>query len=286
MPTTVTPLRYPGGKSQLTPFVAELLRANGLSGGVYAEPYAGGAGLAWALLLSGQASEIWINDIDQGIFSFWHSVLNNTEQLCSRIEKTRITMQTWHTQREVMLSNTGSRLDIGFATLFLNRTNRSGIISGGVIGGKNQDGNYKLDCRFNRDELIAKIRRIGSYREVVKLTQIDARACIAKWGKELPKKGLMNIDPPYFAKGRDLYTNFYRPDDHKLVANVISKLKCPWILTYDDTPEICALYSKFRIYRKALAYSAQVKRQANELLVISPKINLSCESSEELAQAA
>lgn len=273
MPTTDTPLRYPGGKSQLAPFVGELLRANKLLGGVYAEPYAGGAGLAWRLLFTGQVSEVWLNDIDVGIFSFWHSVLNESEQLCERIEKTPVTMKVWTAQREVLSSSSAPTLDIGFATLFLNRTNRSGIISGGVIGGKAQQGDYKLDCRFNKTELVAKIRRIASHAEVVKLSRLDARLCIAKWGKSLPARALMNIDPPYFAKGHDLYTNFYQPGDHRTVATVIKKLTCPWMLTYDDAPEIEQLYEGLPMYRKALMYSVQVKRRASELLVLSPRLS-------------
>jgi DNA adenine methylase len=272
MPTTDTPLRYPGGKSQLAPFVSELLRANNLSGGVYAEPYAGGAGLAWRLLFGGQVSEVWLNDIDIGIHSFWHSVLSDSEQLCEKIHRTPVTMKVWRAQQSMLSCSGASKLDIGFATLFLNRTNRSGIISGGVIGGKSQQGPYKLDCRFNKVELIAKIRRISSYAEVVKLSRLDARLCIGKWGKSLPPRALMNIDPPYFAKGHDLYTNFYEPNDHRTVAAVVRKLKCPWMLTYDDAPEIEELYAGLPIYRKALTYSAQVKRRASELLMLSPQL--------------
>lgn len=286
MPTTDTPLRYPGGKSQLAPFVADLLRANDLLGGVYAEPYAGGAGLALRLLFSGQVNEVWLNDIDAGIYNFWHSVLNDTDHLCEKIERTPVTIDEWHRQRGVLSGNAGSAVEIGFATLFLNRTNRSGIISGGVIGGKSQQGSYRLDCRFNRAELVAKVRRIASYGDVVKLSQLDARVCITKWAEAMPPRGLLNIDPPYYAKGHDLYTNFYKPGDHETVARVIRKLKCRWMLTYDDVPEIERLYAGLPIYRKALMYSAQVKRRANELLVLSPRLAPPASLTAPIAQAA
>ena len=42
----ISPLRYPGGKTVLAPFLQELLLENNLQGGIYAEPYAGGAGAA------------------------------------------------------------------------------------------------------------------------------------------------------------------------------------------------------------------------------------------------
>ncbi|TAL26703.1 MAG: DNA adenine methylase [Aquabacterium sp.] len=271
MPTTDSPLRYPGGKTQLAPFVSDLLRDNDLIRGVYAEPFAGGAGIAWRLLFAGHVSEVWLNDIDPGIHSFWRMVLERPEDLCELIERTPVTIEQWHKQRKV-LATTEDPLKLGFATLFLNRTNRSGIIAAGVIGGMAQDGSYKLDCRFNKSELIDKVLRIASHREVVKLSRIDAKLCIAQWSKRLPKRALMNIDPPYFAKGQELYTNFYQPKDHEVLARAIRRLQCAWMLTYDDVPEIEKLYDGLPTYRKALTYYAQVKRRANELLVLSPAL--------------
>lgn len=272
MPTTESPLRYPGGKTQLAPFVSDLLRANDLQKGIYAEPFAGGAGLAWRLLLSGQVGEVWLNDIDPCIYALWDAALNQSELLCERIMATPITMEEWHLQRSVLLDKSAPTLDRAFATLFMNRTNRSGILLGGVIGGKAQEGTYKLDCRFNRNELVQKIRRIARHRDVVRLTRLDAAECITQWSKELPRRSLINIDPPYFAKGQELYINFYTPSDHANLANVIRDLQCPWMLTYDDVPQIEDLYAGLPIYRKSLVYYAQVKRRANELLVLSPHL--------------
>lgn len=272
MPTTESPLRYPGGKTQLAPFVSDLLRANGLQKGIYAEPFAGGAGLAWRLLLSGQVGEVWLNDIDPCVYALWNAVLNQPNELCERIAETPITMEEWHRQRSVLLDNNAPTPDRAFSTLFMNRTNRSGILLGGAIGGKSQRGAYKLDCRFNRDELTRKIQRIARHRDVVRLTRLDAGECIAQWSKELPPRSLMNIDPPYFAKGQELYINFYSPDDHASLANTIRELKCPWMLTYDDVSQVEELYAGLPIYRKSLVYYAQVKRRANELLVLSPRL--------------
>lgn len=271
MPTTDSPLRYPGGKTQLAPFVKDLLRTNNLSRGVYAEPFAGGAGIAWRLLFAGQVSEVWLNDIDEGIYNLWTSILEKPEDLCELIERTPVTMQQWHLQRQVLASSTDP-LKLAFATLFLNRTNRSGIISAGVIGGKAQDGNYKLDCRFNKNELTEKILRIAQYKDVVRVSCLDAKLCIAQWAKALPKRALMNIDPPYFKQGQDLYTNFYQAADHSVLADTIRRLKVSWMLTYDDVPQIERLYTGLPIYRKALTYYAQVKRKANELLVMAPTL--------------
>lgn len=270
MPITDSPLRYPGGKTQLTPFVIDLARTNDLHGGVYAEPFAGGAGVAWRLLLNGDMSEVWLNDIDPALFAFWETVVNNPDPLCERILRTKVTMAQWRRQRRALFDVETSVPDLAFATLFLNRTNRSGILKGGVIGGKDQLGNYKLDCRFNKQELINKIQRIHLYREVIRVTCMDAEACMRQWTKYLPPRSLINIDPPYYAQGRDLYLSFYDPRDHARLARQVRDLRVPWMLTYDDVPEIETLYSGLPLYRKSLTYYAQVKRRASEILVIAP----------------
>ncbi len=274
MPITESPLRYPGGKTQLTPLVVQLLEKNSIQRGVYAEPFAGGAGIAWRLLLRGHVSEVWINDIDPAIYAFWHCVINDPAQLCDRIQDTKLSMEEWENQRSILMSAESTIQDLAFSTLFMNRTNRSGILKGGVIGGKNQTGNYKLDCRFNRDDLIKKIRKIHSYRSSIKLSHLDAEICLKNWESELPSNSLVNIDPPYYLQGRDLYLSFYDREDHARLAKLIRTLSLKWMLTYDDVPEIEDLYSGMPIYRKGLIYYAQLKRRASELMIFSEGLGI------------
>ena len=274
MPVTDSPLRYPGGKTQLAPFISDLLARNNLQGGHYAEPFAGGAGIAWRLLFSGQASEIWLNDIDPAVYAFWHAAVNHTEVLCERIECATLTLDEWQRQREVFKDVQAKTIDKAFATLYMNRTNRSGILDGGVIGGTHQSGNYKMDCRFNKKVLMRKIERIGRYRAVVHLSNEDARLCLARWDKLLPERALINIDPPYYFKGRELYTNHFKPDDHESLSSQIKRLKHRWMLTYDDTSEIEALYAGLPTYRMSLLYSAQTKRMGSELLISDPALKI------------
>lgn len=272
MPVTHSPLRYPGGKSQLAGFVADIVRTSDLRCGVYCEPFAGGAGIAWKLLFDGDMSEVWLNDISPPIYAFWSTVVQTPDALCERIERTGITIQEWHRQRAVFADACASEHDLAFATLFLNRTNRSGILKGGVIGGKNQAGNYKLDCRFNKAELIHKIQRIHIYRDMIRISRMDAKQCLQVWDAQLPPRSLINIDPPYYGKGRDLYLDFYEHDDHNDLASVVRQLRHPWMLTYDDVPAIESLYRGLPTYRNSLVYYAQQKRRASELLVVKPSL--------------
>ncbi|MFS8182109.1 DNA adenine methylase [Pseudovibrio denitrificans] len=275
MPIAVSPLRYPGGKTCLLSVVADILRRNGLVGKPYVEPFAGGAGLALSLLFEDCVSEIHINDIDEGIWAFWESVLHNTDAFIDRMLSTPIDMNEWHRQSAILNDATSSVLDLGFAVFFLNRTNRSGIIkNAGPIGGKTQAGNYKLDCRFNKDTLLRRISKVAEFREKIFLTKEDAREFVTAKENQLPKDSFFCIDPPYFQKGSSLYTSFYKPEDHKQLAQSILDLQSNWIITYDNVPDIRELYSSRRQYQFDLNYSVQVKRVGKEVMVASKGLRL------------
>lgn len=271
-----SPLRYPGGKSCLYDLTTHILRLNKLERGHYAEPYAGGAGLALTLLFEGHVSDIHLNDVDRTIWAFWDSVLHRTEDLISLVETTTIDISEWHRQREIYLNEQDfDDLTVGFATFFLNRTNRSGIVKGaGVIGGLDQQGNYKIDCRYNRDDLARRIRRISKYGSRIHLSRMDAIDFMDQNDRALPARSFFCIDPPYFNKGSSLYTSFYNPEDHSAVAHAVMGLERPWILTYDNAPEIAQLYKARRQFGFDVNYSVQTKRIGTELLVASKGLKI------------
>lgn len=276
MNKTCSPLRYPGGKRCLFPLVSQVMRENDIIQRPYAEPFAGGCGLALALLYRSFVSDIHINDIDPSIWSFWHSVLNETEEMVERVLSADVSVEEWKRQREIYLErNLNDPVSLGFSAFFLNRTNRSGIIKGaGVIGGLEQNGKYKIDCRFNRDDLARRIRRVSKYKRRINLSNLDAIDFIIDCERNLPNKSLICIDPPYFNKGSSLYTSFYKKNDHKLLSKQILSLDRPWILTYDDSSEIRSLYSTTNTFLFDVKYSLQTKRIGTELLFTSPNLLL------------
>ncbi|OHX35745.1 DNA methyltransferase [Methylomonas sp. LWB] len=271
MPVTYSPLRYPGGKTQLSSFVESLIKHNGLVGGVYVEPFAGGAGIAWHLLRNHIVENVVINDLSVSIYSFWFAVLNHTVDFCEMIESTPITIDQWYQQKDIQRQQV-SGLELGFSTFFLNRVNRSGIINAGVIGGKAQSGLYKLDCRFNKLDLIKKIQKIASYSKQIQLSNLDAGDFLETKLTELGDHVLINIDPPYYNKGKELYQNFFDHEDHVRLASIIANLDQRWMLTYDDTPEIYELYKVFNPESFSLNYTAQIKRKGSELIVFSSRL--------------
>ena len=251
--------------------VATTLRLNGLERGHYAEPYAGGCGLALSLLYGGFVSDIHVNDIDPAVWSFWHCVLNEIDALVELIEKTPVTVEEWRRQRAVHHAmDHANPLALGFAAFFLNRTNRSGVIgSGGIIGGLNQTGNYLIDCRFHREDLVRRVRRVSRYADCIHLTRLDALDFLDRCQNTLPANTLLFVDPPYFKKGPELYTNFYKAADHAKLATKVLGIGLPWVVTYDDVSDIRDLYRARRQYGFGINYSLNEKRMGAELLVVS-----------------
>ena len=276
----VTPLRYPGGKRKLSPFFKTLITANGLIGCSYAEPYAGGAGLALKLLFQGLVSHVYLNDNDPSVFAFWSSVLNEPTELCRMISSTRVNMKNWSLQREVQQNREkATTLELGFSTFFLNRTNRSGILRGGVIGGKEQVGKYKLNVRYNKKDLIKRIQSIAKKRAHITVSNSDGRNFVSSITNQIPNGLLLYLDPPYFMKGKALYENHFQQKDHKDLVELVKQIQGNWVVSYDNVAEIKTLYDWCKSFEYAINYTAQTKSAGSEIMFFSPNLVVPSNSS-------
>jgi DNA adenine methylase len=275
---TNSPLRYPGGKAVLSEFLAATIAGNGIEDCAYVEPYAGGAGAAINLLLANKVASITLNDADRCVWSFWHSILYHTKAFIERIKTTPVTVQEWRRQRAIYLERPDRILELGFAAFFLNRCNRSGIMTnGGVIGGLDQTGEWKIDARYNQEGLIRRIERIAILREKIKVFNLDAIDFLRL--EILPKRDrshfFVYLDPPYYVKGSLLYLNHYKPKDHAVLAHFLRRIKnIDWLVTYDNTPEIRELYSWGNITNFDLHYSAAFSKKGNEIMISSADLHL------------
>ncbi len=272
-----TPLRYPGGKGKLAAYVKAIIEKNSLSDGEYVEPYAGGAAIALELLFQEYVSRIHINDLSKPVYSFWKAVLNDTDELCRLVRDTPLNLTEWDRQKRIFRNpDANSYVELGFATFFLNRTNRSGILNAGVIGGRDQSGPWKIDARYNADELIFRIEAIANMRRRIKLTRKDALALL-RYG--LPKwsdKTLIYLDPPYYEQGRELYYDYYQADDHAHLATFIQANMAhrAWIVSYDNVAPIKSLYKGARNIVYNVGYSARTSRIGKEVMFFSPTLDI------------
>jgi DNA adenine methylase len=272
-----SPLRYPGGKGRLSPFVQSIFEENKLLDGHYVEPYAGGAEVGLSLLLLEYASHIYINDISKPVYLFWKAVLNDTDTLCRRVSDKKVTPEEWKRQRNVLCNfRDHSRVAVAFATFFLNRTNRSGIIhSGGMIGGNDQTGEWKLDARYNKRELISRIEAIASYSNRIRVFNKDAEVFLRSLLPKLPSQTLVFLDPPYFQQGHSLYENHYQPEDHVRLAGTVRKnLRRNWIISYDNRPQIRKAYRGCHKLVYSLPYSAARRYEGSEIMFFSDSLTV------------
>ena len=270
---TYSPLRYPGGKAKILDFMKELIVTNNFtSKPIYIEPYAGGAAIALGLLIDGYVSRVYINDFDPAIYSLWKTIKNDSIKFIRKIKETDINIDEWLKQREIYKKSKSS-FDLAFATFFLNRCNISGVIKGGCIGGIEQKGNYKIDCRFNKEKLIEKIELIGSFADKIFPSRTDTLKFLNEDKiKKILNNSLLYLDPPYYEKGYQLYKNFYTHNNHVEISNGIKRLKTKWIVSYDNVPEIQSLYKNFYSKEFTLSYSAGKIKKGKEIMFFSNKI--------------
>lgn len=269
MPLTYSPLRYPGGKTKLSNIVGGLMEKNSPKG-IYVEPFAGGAGLAFKFLFSHLAEDIVLNDIDYHVYCFWKACVDYCDGLCELIDSTVVDIKSWKIQKEIFETpERGKILETGFATFFLNRCNVSGIIKGGPIGGIDQSGPYKIDARFNKEDLKKKIRWIGSQKDHICLYNLDASKFLRNELRAFPyDKTFIYIDPPYIKKGPLLYENSFTEQDHISLSLTIKDIRYKWILTYDDHPLVYQMYSGYSQEPIVLNYSTGNSKKGNEILVL------------------
>jgi DNA adenine methylase len=271
-----TPLRYPGGKSIMTSLFEEIFEINSLKNVIYAEPYAGGAGSAINLLLKDKVDEIKINDVSLGIYSFWYFLVKESDNFLKLFETTSVNLDEWQKQRKIFKTASKPSLELAFATFFLSRTNRSGILNAGPMGGQDHEkqaaAKYKLDCRFNKNSLYENIIKIIEKKDRIQVYNYDALTFLKKLKN---KNHFVYLDPPYFKQGKALYINYYNYNNHlelSVFLKTINNFK--WVLSYDNVTEIQDMYLDFNLYAFDLIYTAQDVKQGSELFTHSEDVIL------------
>jgi DNA adenine methylase len=266
-----SPFRYPGGKTILFPFFVKKIEESGLRDVTYVEAFAGGAGAALALLFNEVVDHIVINDLDKAIYAFWRSAILESERFIENIARTPVTVKEWRKQKAIYENKRAKRFERGFATFFLNRTNRSGILNGGPIGGLDQTGKWKIDARYNKKALIQRIRDIAEYKSRITVTNEDGVDLVSRYLRK--KNVFVYLDPPYYDKAADLYLNIFEEKDHaRLAKKLNAHPDAIWLLTYDNKPEIRKLYTARTVVDFSLSYNAYELRRGQELMILSDRL--------------
>ncbi|MFW6775951.1 DNA adenine methylase [Nocardioides sp. CPCC 205120] len=273
-PSYLSPLRYPGGKARLAPYLARVLATQSAVIDTYCEPYAGGAGAGLQLLSDGHVSKVIINDLNPGIAAFWRSVFFDTERLAGLVSECAVNIANWHEQRTVYLTpDARDDLTLGFATFFLNRTNRSGILSARPIGGLDQTGNWLIDARFNKADLVRRICNLKQYASQVDVREQRAVELVRTLNRRT-RPVLLYVDPPYVVPGEELYMTDHSWGEHEQLKQVLTKSPHPWILTYDADERTRALYGNFRCLRFGISHTAQVQKVGREYMFFSRRLRV------------
>jgi len=268
-----SPLRYPGGKGKVVNSIKKIINANNLKGLEYAEPFAGGASVALSLLLDGYSQNIYINDKDRAIYAFWYSIINHKDEFVDMISSIPINMDSWFAQKQIFEQQDSNLFKLGFATFFLNRTNRSGILKAGVIGGKNQSGKYSISERFHKENLIKRIELIHKVKDRIFLFNLDVIDFISEVSNVMTQNSVIYLDPPYYNKGKDLYMNHFQHIDHIVLKDYIETLdQYNWIVTYDNTPQINEIYQGIKKKFYNLNYSLINASKGQEVLFVKKNL--------------
>lgn len=269
MGKTLSPLRYPGGKSQLSKRVQQLIEKNNWRNRTYVEPFAGGFGVGVYLLTNNIVENVIINDFDKHVYHFWKSALFQTAELIELVQSTPINLEERSRQLIRYSDPNSTVLQDGFATLYLNRVNYSGVLFAGPIGGRKQQSKYSIGCRFNKDDIIKRIRNVSNLRNRIRIFCVDANELINRELVNENKKCFYNIDPPYVLKGKSLYSVYFTEKDHRDFCNTVRNHleNTPWIITYDDCELVRMIYAGYLIYGYELYHSAHDRARGTELVI-------------------
>ena len=269
------PLRYPGSKASFSSSVGAFVTACGYTGFEIVEPFAGSASVSIDLVSSGICSKATLIERDPLLYAFWHAVFFDTQRLCNKIKELSVNLATWHELRPLLTIKSPDEhelLDLAVAGLFFNRTNFSGVLHAGPIGGQQQKSAYKINCRFNKDDLIVRIRAISKLKDRVAVIFSDALEYLENQKSLNNLNRFYYIDPPYFVQGEKLYRYSFELPQHKQLAKVLRELKAPWLLSYDKHAVIEMLYERYVSSGFEFKYSSKTRKVEREFLVTNIKL--------------
>lgn len=274
--TFLSPLRYPGGKAFLAPYVARTLEHNGIRPDVFVEPFAGGASVSLQMVTQDLVDSIALYDLDPMVSGFWWTVFNRHKYLVEKVKEEVVSVEKW---RELKEQKINGHCTNGWKCLFLNRTSFSGILneSSGPIGGHSQASDYKVDCRYYGDTILRRLKSLWDIRDRVFDVGSQSYECTLRYyEKRRTLAPFYYLDPPFFYKADKLYNFYFGQDDHDAFVTRVANLSSPWLLSYDYCPETVALMRRHGLSYKILpvTYNAAANSKSQKRELVSSNLEL------------
>jgi DNA adenine methylase len=232
-------LRYPGGKSRgkLKDKIIEHI-AEHHSGGSFGELFFGGGGITLNLIKEKVVDNVIICEKDIALADLWWQIIDDPRDLIRKVERFTPSVRAFKDVKERVLAEQGN----GFDFLVVNRLSHGGRgVKAGPQGGHNQQGQYKIDCRWKTETLVKTIGLLHRLFGTVDVDWFCGSYDDAPWGIDY-----LYMDPPYWSVGDELYQHNFTEDDHLALFDYL-RGRGGWLLSYNNCPEVRELYQGFNM---------------------------------------
>lgn len=203
------------------------------------------------MLAEGLAERVVMVELDEDVVSVWQVIFSDAAPaLAERITAFELTASTVDAASAAPPNTT---LDRAFQTILKNRVNRSGILAAGAGRLKVGENGRGLLSRWYPETLARRIMALFPHRERVKVIHGDGLAVLEQH-LDLPRTVSL-LDPPYTAGGQRAGSRLYQHWDieHDRLFALCSQLDGPFLMTYDDSPEVSALAQCYELAQRRLA---------------------------------
>lgn len=249
-------LRYPGGKTRSIDLLDKFVPSEHK---VFISPFVGGGSFEICLSRRG---EVMCYDIFKPLVTYWQwllrdpGLLADAVQICMPVSSNKFKeLRTW------LLENLElDTIQVAATYFVINRCSFSGTT---LSGGYSKEAATK---RFTQSS-IDRIRETNLQNITVNHQSFETTL-------HDPGDIFIFADPPYYTAKKLYGVNGEGQNiDHTLLRDLITRHK-NWLITYDDCPEIRALYDGYTFVEAAWAYGMNKSKKSNEIIILSDAVVL------------
>jgi DNA adenine methylase len=260
-PSTLSPFRYPGGKSALRSKIIRWIRELGYRPQHFLEPFAGGASVGLAVAELDLADHVTLVERDPEVAAVWNVVLNGSAgALANRIRQFVLTNKS---ARETLDGKEQDLVSRAFRCLLLNRISRGGIMAPGAGWLNYGEAGKGIHSRWYPQTLAKRIEAIHCLRNKLTFRCGDGLETLRNFSSK--PHTVAFVDPPYVVNGRGAGLRLYRYCDVNCedLFKVVRDFAGPMIITYHRSQIVQrqALAAKAECHTVVMRTSHSVKRE-------------------------